>query len=77
MPRMIAARRQAVSSAVARFLAAAPLVLSLAAHAQIPPSPSEIAAYTGLFAAAQSGDCFNPARRPTEDQHAHFSHFQP
>ena len=56
MPRMIAARRQAVSSAVARFLAAAPLVLSLAAHAQIPPSPSEIAAYTGLFAAAQSGD---------------------
>ena len=28
----------------------------LAAHAQVPPSSAEVAAYAGLFAAAQSGD---------------------
>ena len=35
------------------------LVLALAAvqaHAQVPPSPSEVAAYTGVFAAAAKGD---------------------
>ncbi|MFO1303291.1 MAG: ankyrin repeat domain-containing protein [Burkholderiales bacterium] len=41
------------------------LVLALAAvqaHAQVPPSPSEVAAYTGVFAAAAKGDAAAIAR---------------
>ncbi len=39
-----------------RLAAAVPFAAVLAAHAQVPPSPAEVAAYAGLFAAAQSGD---------------------
>ncbi len=56
MRRMIAARLFPFVPAVARCVAAVPLALALAAQAQVPPSASEIAGYTGLFAAAQSGD---------------------
>jgi len=40
----------------AAFLAAALALAGAAAHAQVPPSASEVAAYTGLHAAAQRGD---------------------
>ena len=38
------------------WLAGSALALALAAQAQVAPSPAEVAAYTGLHAAAQRGD---------------------
>ena len=51
-----------------RYLASLVMIVSVwgllpvAANAQTPPSPSEIAAYTGLHAAAQTGDAKEIAR---------------
>ena len=56
MPGMVPVRRHTLPAAIARLVAALPLALALAANSQVPPTPSEIAAYAGLFAAAQSGD---------------------
>jgi len=39
-----------------RLAAALSFATALVAHAQVPPGAAEIAAYSGLFAAAQSGD---------------------
>ena len=39
-----------------RLAAALPFAAALAAQAQVPPSPAEVAAYAGLFAAAHAGD---------------------
>jgi hypothetical protein len=39
-----------------RLAVAVPFAVALAAHAQVPPGAAEVAAYTGLFAAARAGD---------------------
>ena len=58
-------RFQAVLSRVASFrlaraggrlAVAIPFAAALGAHAQVPPGTAEVAAYTGLFAAAHAGD---------------------